>query len=228
MEEFSAFTAFPADGRPAPSWAFLRTNGNGQSILLDRSWRSPFGHCLAPSDPAQDYPFVCKVLAPSVEHGEILEPGYLLLQPHNVRQSPTPEATIRFTAPESGTYVASIEIRTASLAYGGTSFHLYKQAGAGSSEILSQQIPKRYGHQRAFTPSVALTKGETLSLSIGPSPNGDAASDGTLVRFDIVRHHPPFAVSGGSLAVLGLLAVLCGAFLWRRFKSLAENRSVIR
>lgn len=159
-----------------------------------------------------------------MERGEIVEPGYLVLQPHGVLFSPTPEATIRFTAPESGIYHAIIEIKAASLAYGGTSFRLYKGNGKIGPEILSHQIPRSYGHQRKFEPDVTLTKGETLSLSIGPSPNGDAASDGTLVRFDLVRVQPASPAVGMSLTVLALLTIFLSAFLRTRFKPKPQPR----
>jgi len=185
MSEFSAFDGFPSDEGQDGPWSLWATSSTGQNQRL--RLRPPLDdrQCALNPTTSDGYPNVCKVWARNVARGQIAEPGYLLLSPAGVRHSNTPEATIRFTAPAAAKYHVSAQVKSAELGYGSTYVRLFKTAGPANTDIARVDIPKSYGHIRTLDHDVTLDRGESVSLSLGPSPNGENSADGTLIKFEV-------------------------------------------
>lgn len=215
MGGYNAFAGFPESGAATEIWELGSTDKAGRFLAFPIRERTKFGVCLQENDPVYPYPRICKVESHYIGTGKIVEPGYVYLTPGSVILGYREEATLRFKAPREGRYRAELELRAGELAYAGPSFRLYTGQG---KEVVTARMPYSYGHHREFTGVISLAKGETLSLSIGPSANGDNTSDSTLVHFGITPVPSALPVLTPIVAALLALSFVLAIWYWRKLR----------
>lgn len=188
--------------------------GDGKGVFAAFRVRSPFpgGEFLS----TEAYPRVYWMRMGIRDSGMILPAGKLAAHPGNVRDVRLPWAVIRFEAPEAGEYEAALRLAAAEIGYGGTTGRLIR----GEGEVLAQfTLAREYGSHWEYRGRVRLREKEALSICVGPSVNGDHASDTTEVVFQMrtVEGFSGWGVFGGILAA-------GAAGIWWRRVSLRRGR----
>jgi len=142
-----------------------------------------------------------------------MQPGFLYAHPAPARLTTLTDAVIRFHAPAAGAYDVSIQLKAADLGYGGTNCRVIKDT---NSVLASHRLPRHYGSHWEFSSRIYLADNQPLSLCIGPSDNGDHASDETRVQFRLRRLSSWESLSA-SLSTGASLTLLAALFFLFRF-----------
>lgn len=199
-----ALSGFPKAGTASEDWSFGQGDRDGHYQPFRVRTQTDEG----PSLSTESYPRVRLIEKGYQRRGTVYEPNSLLAHPAATRMTTFTDAVIRFTAPASGAYAVSLQAKAADLGYGGTGCRVIR----GERDILaSHYLPHNYGSHWEYSGHIQLAEKETLSLFVGPSANGDHASDETQVHFQLrslsaweslSAATSPWSVTGVALALL--------------------------
>ena len=219
MKEFDARAEFPKAGITSAHWSFGQGDASGQFLPFQLREETAEGPFLRNSG----YPYVRVMARDYFELGGVYNQGELLVHPAGKRLTTLTDAVIRFSPPATGLYDVSIEVKAVDIGSGGPLCRVVK----GKHEVLgSHLLAKHFGSRWKYTARIHLDAVGPLSLHVGPSSNGDHASDTTQVHFRIrplsrwesIRADVNLSTAALAMTLLCLPLSLVGLVIRRRQK----------